>query len=79
MVWGHVYKTLEAFGVVSAAIRDSFDSYDDDDPLRVAVDKASDEELMEVSEMIIGSDPTWSDFHSNIDMCVREVFEVKDA
>lgn len=60
------------------AIRDSVDSYEDDHPVRVAVENASDDELLDVSYMIVGSDPTWSDFHDNIDMCVREKFNVND-
>jgi len=60
------------------AIRDSVDAYEEDDPIRLAIEAASDDELKDVSEMIVGSDPTWSDFHRNIDMCVRERFKVED-
>jgi hypothetical protein len=55
------------------AIRDSFDGADEDHPDAEWVRQATDEQLLDVSYMIVGSDPTWSDFHRNIEMCVEEM------
>jgi hypothetical protein len=60
------------------AIRDSVDSYDEGDAIKVAVENATDEELLDIAYMIVGSDPIWSRFHEDIDSCVREKFDVKE-
>lgn len=55
------------------AIRDSFDGADEDHPDAKWVEEASEEQLLDLAEMIVGSDPTWKDFHSNIEMCIEEM------
>jgi hypothetical protein len=53
------------------AIRDSFDGADKDHPDAAWARLASDEELLEVSQSIVGSDPTWRDFHRNIELGIE--------
>lgn len=60
------------------AIRDSFDSYEEDDENAQWVEQATDEQLKEVAGMILSSDPVWRDFHRNIEMCVEDVRTSKE-
>lgn len=56
-----------------SAIRDSFDGADEDHPDAKWVEQTTDDQLKDISYTIIGSDLTWNDFHSNIEMCIEEV------
>jgi hypothetical protein len=60
------------------AIKDSFDGADEDHPDAKWAREASDEQLLEVANMIVNSDPTWKDFHSNIEMCIEEMRNKKE-
>jgi len=53
------------------AIRDSFDGADEDHPDAKWVEGASEEQLLEVSNSIVSSDPTWRDFHRNIELGIE--------
>jgi hypothetical protein len=69
-----LHKSLELSVCYSpGAIRDSFDGADEDHPDAKWAREATDEQLLEVSHSIIGSDPTWKDFHRNIELGIEHM------
>lgn len=60
------------------AIKDSFDGADENHPDAKWAREATDEQLLEVAHMIVNSDPTWRDFHANIEMCIEAVRNKKE-
>lgn len=57
------------------AIRDAFDTYDEDDRHKVWVDKASNEELREIAQDCLGGDLIWRDFHETLEFAIDEHLE----
>jgi hypothetical protein len=60
------------------AIRDSFDGADDDNLNAKWAMEASDEQLLDVAHSIVNSDPTWRDFHRNIELAIEFRRDQKD-
>ncbi len=61
------------------AIRDSFDSYADDDPRRLWVHNANDAQLAEISEGCVSSDVLWRTFHDVIELEVEQAMEAEGS